>query len=186
MLRKAVDWCVGVLVFLVVFLVLAIVIGNVISFLWRVTGFRDLFDRHPWLNDWAPATFLLIILALAGWQDHEKNKEKAKVRALTDVEAAIATLTAVDEDSVGSARAKTKLHDAIRSANDVGVRLKALPDDVVASLEKLNQLENAIAAEHAASDRRRGIHQTALWGIVALAFAVLLVYLGPNLPFVHH
>jgi hypothetical protein len=77
-------------------------------------------------------------------------------------------LAAFQGDAVRSARA---LHDAIRNA----VLLDALPDEVVVSLDKLNQLKNAIAAEHAAADRRADDHNAALWGFAWTATIVTLV-----------
>ncbi len=128
----------------------------------------------------------VIFVAISAWQHRQKKKEEAKAKALADVQDAITVLAAVQGDDVRWARAKTTLHATIRNANNVGVLLDALPDDVVVSLDKLNQLENVIAAEHAAADRRAGIHKTAVWGMVALAFAVVLACLTPYLPFVQH
>jgi hypothetical protein len=125
-------------------------------------------------------------VAVTAWQNRQKKKEEAKARALADVQDAVTAFAAVQGDEVRSARAKTKLHAAIRNANNVGVLLDALPDEVVVSLDKLNQLENVIEAEHAAADRRVGIHKTAVWGMAGLACAVGLVYLAPHLPFIRH
>jgi hypothetical protein len=115
------------------------------------------------------ATVILVIwVAMVAQQYRGKKREQAKARALSDVQDAITALAAVQGDDVRAARA---LHDAIRNA----VLLDALPDEVVVSLDKLNQLENAIAAERAAADRRAGAHKAALWGFAWTATMTTLV-----------
>jgi hypothetical protein len=110
----------------------------------------------------------VIWVAMVAQQYRGKKKEQAKARALADVQDAITALAAVQGDEVRSARA---LDDAIRNA----VLLEALPDEVVVSLDKLNQLEKAIAAERAAADRRADDHKAALWGFAWTATMVTLV-----------
>jgi hypothetical protein len=81
------------------------------------------------------ATGIFVIwVAMVAHQYRGKKKEQAKARALSDVQDAITALAAVQGDEVRAARA---LHDAIRNA----VLLDALPDEVVLSLDKLNQLK---------------------------------------------
>jgi hypothetical protein len=113
----------------------------------------------------------VIWVALVAQQYRGKKKEQAKARALADVQDAITALAAVQGDEVRSARA---LDDAIRNA----VLLEALPDEVVVSLDKLNQLEKAIAAERAAADGRADEHKAALWGFAWKGTMVTLVLIA--------
>jgi hypothetical protein len=117
-----------------------------------------------------PTSIAITVIWVAGvaQQYRGKKKEQAKARALSDVQDAITALAAVQGDAVRSARA---LHDAIRNA----VLLDALPDEVVVSLDKLNQLKNAIAAEHAAADKRADDHKAKLWGFAWTATMATLV-----------
>src|SRR5277367_7040464 len=112
------------------------------------------------------ATGIFVIwVALVAQQYRGKKKEQAKARALSDVQDAITARAAVQGDEVRAAR---ELHDAIRNA----VLLDALPDEVVVSPDKLNQLKKAIAAERAAADRRADDHKAALWGFAWTATMV--------------
>ncbi|MFE2958456.1 hypothetical protein [Nocardia tengchongensis] len=55
--------------------------------------------------------------------------------------------------------------------------MSRLPDELIVSLNKLDQLEAAIAAEIAAADRRRSSKQATVWGILALGVGAIGIYL---------
>ena len=154
-LRKAGDVVLGTagaVVFLMIFLAF-----------WVLWGMGETYALGP------TATAITVIwVAMVAQQYRGKKKEQAKARALSDVQDAITALAAVQGDEVRAARA---LHDAIRNA----VLLDALPDEVVLSLDKLNQLKKAIAAERAAADRRADEHKAKLWGFAWTATIVTLV-----------
>ncbi|MFD9992123.1 hypothetical protein ACFWXT_29885, partial [Bacillus cereus] len=149
------------------------VIAFALSFVWRVTGLRDLFDQHPWLNDGVLWAGLAVIGGSALWEEHLKTRAAEQVRVLRELGEVVEALAVVKEDPERVGRAKVAVQRAIRRANDTGVLLEGLSDELVVSLNKLDQLEAAIAAEIAAADRRRSSKQATVWGMMGFGVGVV-------------
>ncbi|MFE3988004.1 hypothetical protein ACFXPR_26255 [Nocardia tengchongensis] len=159
------------------FFAVVIVIGYAISYVWRVTGLRDLFDQHPWLNDAVPWAVIAVASYFAIREDHLKTKAAEQVRVLRELGEVVEALAVVKEDPERVGRAKIAVQRAIRRANDTGLLLEGLSDELVVSLNKLDQLEAAIASEIAAADRRRSSKQATVWGILGFGVGAVGIYL---------
>jgi hypothetical protein len=132
-----------------------------------------------YLIAWVFVTYKFLFLAvllvggLAGVVNEERTKRAARrVAALrlvsTSVESLQACVTRRDTEPSRVARARMDLSEAIELANSRGVRLKTMSDELLTSLEVLNQMDAAIRIQMDAATERRAKGLTIRWGVIAI------------------
>ena len=147
-------------------LVMAITIKYVDKYVVSQPGFYYVF--------WS---MVLAAVAFEGINEERTKKATRRVAALTEVSAAIGSLracsTSPETDLSRTARSRIDLYEAIELAHARGVPLKTMSDEILTSLEGLNQMDAAIRVQMDAATEARSRGLTIRLGVL-LAIATVL------------